>query len=44
MGMVLYNKLPLKIKKLDMKHIFKKSVKKLLLQHVVYSVDEYLSS
>jgi hypothetical protein len=44
MGIVLYNRLPQKIKKLDMKHIYKKSVKKFLLQHVFYSVDKYLSS
>jgi hypothetical protein len=44
MGIVLYNRLTQKIKKLDMKHIFKKSVNKFLLQHVFYSVDEYLSS
>jgi hypothetical protein len=42
MGIVLYNRLPQKIKKLDTKHIFKKSVKKFLLQHAFYSVDEYL--
>ena len=44
MGIILYNRLPQNIKKLDTKHIFKNSVKKFLLQHVFYSVDEYLFS
>jgi len=37
-------RLPQNIKKLDTKHIFKNSVNKILLQHVFYSVDEYLFS
>ena len=44
MGIILYNRLPQNIKKLDTKHIFKNGVKKFLLQHVFYSVDEYLFS
>jgi hypothetical protein len=41
MGIVLYNRLPQCIKKLDMKHKFKKSVKNFLLQHIFYSIEEY---
>jgi hypothetical protein len=44
MGIVLYNRLPQYIKKLDTKHKFKNGVKKFLLQHVFYSADEYLFS
>jgi hypothetical protein len=44
MGIMLYNRLPQYIKKLDTKHKFKNSVKKFLLQHVFYWVDEYLFS
>jgi hypothetical protein len=40
MGIILYNRLPDNIKKLDMKHKFKNNVKKFL--HVFYSVEEYL--
>jgi len=44
MGIALYNKLPQNLKKLDMKHTFKKKAKKFSLQNVFYSVDEYLLS
>jgi hypothetical protein len=44
MGIILYNRLPDYIKKLDRKHKFINSVKKFLLQHVFYSVEKYLSS
>jgi len=44
MGIALYNELPQNLKKLDMKHTFKNKVKKVLLQNVFYSVDEYLLS
>jgi hypothetical protein len=43
-GIVLYNRLPQYTMKLDTKHKFKNGVKKFLLQHVFYSVDEYLFS
>jgi hypothetical protein len=41
MGIILYNKLPDYIKKLDRKQKFKNVLKKFLLQHVFYSVEEY---
>jgi hypothetical protein len=44
MGIALYTKLPQNLKKFDTKHIFKNKTKKLLLQNVFYSVDEYLLS
>lgn len=42
MGIKLYNRLPQSIKKLESKHKFKGSVNKFLLQHVFYTVDEFL--
>jgi hypothetical protein len=44
MGIILYNRLPDCINELDMKHKFKNRVKKFLLQHVFYLVEEYLFS
>ena len=42
MGIKLYNKLPQFLKTINSKHKFKNSVNKFLLQHVFYSVDEFL--
>jgi hypothetical protein len=44
MGIILYNRLPDYIKKLDRKHKFKNSLKKFLLQLVLYPVEEYVFS
>jgi hypothetical protein len=44
MGIKLYNKLPNKVKKLEKLHKFKRKLKYYLLQHMFYSVDEYMSS
>ena len=44
MGIKLFNKLPNSIKKVKKKpQDLKKKLKKFLLQHVFYSVDEYMS-
>jgi hypothetical protein len=43
LGIKLYNKLPGQIKQLDPKHKFKTNVKKFLLQHTFYSIEEFLS-
>jgi hypothetical protein len=42
MGITLYNKLPRYLKKIVKIHKFKRSLKQFLLQHVFYSVKEYL--
>jgi hypothetical protein len=42
-GIKLYNKLPNKIKKLEKIRELKKRLKNFLLQHIFYSVDEYMS-
>jgi hypothetical protein len=44
MGIILFNKLPNYIKKIERKHKFKSSVKQFLLQNTFYSVEEYLLS
>ena len=44
MGIKLYNKLLKTIKRLDMIQEFKRRLKCFLLQHIFYSVDEYMSS
>jgi hypothetical protein len=44
MGIKLYNKLLNTIKRLDMIQEFKRRLKCFLLQHIFYSVDEYMSS
>jgi hypothetical protein len=43
MDIILYNKLPEQLKKVEPKYRFKNKVKKYLLQNVFYSVNEYLS-
>ena len=43
-GIKLYNKLPNTIKRLDKIEEFKRRLKYFLLQHIFYSVDEYMSS
>jgi hypothetical protein len=43
-GIKLYNKLPNTIKRLDKIQEFKRRLKYFLLQHIFYSVDEYMSS
>jgi hypothetical protein len=42
LGIKLYNKLPNKLKKLEEIQEFKRKTKYFLLQHILYSVDEYL--
>jgi hypothetical protein len=42
-GIKLYNKLPIKVKKLEKFQEFKRKLKYFLLQHIFYSVDEYMS-
>lgn len=42
-GIKLYNKLPNKLKKLEKIQKFKRKLKYFLLQHIFYSVDEYVS-
>ena len=43
MGIKLHNKLPNKVKKLEKLQKFKRKLKYFLLQHIFYSVDEYMS-
>jgi len=43
-GIKLYNKLPNTIKTLEKLQEFKIRLKYFLLQHIFYSVDEYMSS
>jgi hypothetical protein len=43
MCIILYNKLPEQVKKVEPKYRFKNKVKKYLLQNVFYSANEYLS-
>jgi len=43
-GVKLYNKLPNTIKRLEKIEEFKRRLKYFLLQHIFYSVDEYMSS
>jgi hypothetical protein len=43
-GIKLYNKLPNTIKRLEKIQEFKRRLKHFLLQHILYSVDEYMSS
>jgi hypothetical protein len=43
MGIKLYNKLPNKVKKLEKLQKFQRKLKYFLLQHIFYSVDEYMS-
>jgi hypothetical protein len=43
-GIKLYNKLPNTIKRLDKIQGFKRRLKYFLLQHIFYTVDEYMSS
>jgi hypothetical protein len=43
-GIKLYNKLPEKLKKLEKIEEFKRKLKYFLLQHIFFSVDEYMSS
>jgi hypothetical protein len=43
-GIKLYDKLPNTIKRLDKIQEFKRRLKFILLQHIFYSVDEYMSS
>jgi hypothetical protein len=42
-GIKSYNKLPNKLKKLEKMEEFKRKLKYFLLQHIFYSVDEYMS-
>jgi hypothetical protein len=42
-GIILYNKLPSHLKKINRKHEFKCCMKQFLLQYVFYSVEEYLN-
>ena len=42
-GIKLYNKLPNTIKRIKMVQEFKRRLKYFLLQHIFYSVDEYIS-
>jgi hypothetical protein len=42
MGIILYNKLPEQVQKVEPKYRFKNEVKKYLLQNVFYSVNEYV--
>ena len=42
MGLKLYNKLSNTIKRLDKMQEFKRKLKYFLMQHIFYSVDEYM--
>jgi hypothetical protein len=42
-GIILYNKSPSYLKKINKKQKFKHSMKQFLLQYVFYSVEEYLN-
>ena len=42
MGIKLYNKLPPVIKNLEITQEFKSRVKDFLMQHMIYSVEEFL--
>ena len=44
LGIKLFNKLPNSIKRLEHKHKFKTGVNKFLLEHLFYSLDEFLTS